>query len=85
MNGPSDGVSLDGDGGGAGYSFARASPLDKQGFGVGGGGGGGGKTPVYADPKSRDGDFFNYLERFQKQTEQLRHHLDPSAAPGSPG
>jgi hypothetical protein len=30
-----------------------------------------------------DGDFFNYLEKFQKQTEQLRHHLDPSAAPAS--
>ena len=82
MNDPWGGGSLDGDDGGAGYSFARASPFNKQGAG---GGGGGGKTPVYADPKSKDGDFFNYLEKFQKQTEQLRHHLDPSAAPGSLG
>jgi len=38
------------------------------------------KMPPYADPKSKDSDFFNYLEKFQKQTEQLRHHLDPSAS-----
>lgn len=40
----------------------------------------GGKAPPYADPKSKDGDFFEYLEKFQKQTEQLRHHLDPGRA-----
>lgn len=75
-----DAVSGRGGGGGSGvgesggYSYESASPFKR-----------GGKTPAYADPTSKDGDFFNYLEKFQKQTEQLRHHLDPSAAPASLG